>query len=312
MRTQRNIPKAFIGFLIASFLIWLLITFSKEYNTTITFPVTYVNIPQNKLLQSVPVKQLNIFIKGSGFKILKTKILTPNLKLDVSNLQRKQKSKFYLLPFSQQSKIANQIATGLQIKQFELDTIFLNIGVLTSKKIKLKANTDITYHIGYDLLDDISIKPDSIVVSGTKMQLDSIKQIELSKLTLKDVKSNFSESVKIVKPKGVNNLKFSTSFAEISGKVDKFTEGKLEIPFLVKNLPNNTNLTTLSESVEISYVVALSNFSKVNINSFKVECDFLTSQDNNLSYLIPKLVTKPSFIKSYKIVPLKIDFLIQK
>ena len=64
--------------------------------------------------------------------------------------------------------------------------------------------------------------------------------------------------------------------------------------------------------MEVVFVVALSNFAKVSEASFTVECDFEISAKNNLSYLIPKVITQPDFIKSLKIVPLKIDFLIQK
>ena len=38
----------------------------------------------------------------------------------------------------------------------------------------------------------------------------------------------------------------------------------------------------------------------------------INSEKNNLGYLIPKIITKPDFIKSVKIIPTKIDFLIQK
>ena len=84
------------------------------------------------------------------------------------------------------------------------------------------------------------------------------------------------------------------------------------MPFNIKNLSKNTNLTTLIKTVEINFVVALSNFAKVSEASFKVDCDYGFSSKNNLGYLIPKVVTKPEFIKSFKINPTRIDFLIQK
>ena len=129
-------------------------------------------------------------------------------------------------------------------------------------------------------------------------------------MKLDDVKSDFSEEVTVLKLN--NNFKFSTLKTTISGNVDKFTEGRLQVSFTTKNLPEDINLTTLSEKVEIVFVVALSNFSKISEASFKVECDYLISEKNNLGYLIPKVVLAPDFIKSIKIIPKKIDFLIQK
>lgn len=311
-KSSKKIPKTFFSFLIISSLIWLLITFSKEYVTTVTYPVNYINIAQDKLLQDSPVKKIDISIKASGFKILRTKISNKTIHIDASRLNRKSKTKFYILPENHSLKIQEQLLSGVHLQEVIQDTIYLNLGLLTSKKVALKPNIEIDYHIGYDLLNDIKYEPDSIIISGPESQIEKIEFLNLSKLTLTDVKSNFSKQVSILKPEHSQSLKFNITKASISGKVDKFTEGKLQIPFIVKNLPKNTNLTTLIETVEVDFVVALSNFVKVSEESFKVECDYNFSENNNLGYLIPKVIVKPDFIKSIKIFPTKIDFLIQK
>ena len=310
MKNFKKIPKTFISFLVASFLIWFLITFSKEYTTVITYAVNYKNIPQNKLLQETPINNIDITVKASGFKILRSKFKNKKIQLEASKLKRKGHSKFYFLTKSQVTKIQKQLLFGVELKEILQDTIYLNLGVLTSKRVAIKPNLEINYHVGYDLLNEIKISPDSIVISGPEAQVKKIDYLELSELKLNDVKSNFLEEVSVLKLN--NNFKYSTQKITISGNVDKFTEGKLQIPFTTKNLPKNINLTTLSEKVEVIFVVALSNFSKISEASFKVECDYLISEKNNLGYLIPKVILEPVFIKSVKIIPKKIDFLIQK
>lgn len=310
MKNFKKIPKTFISFLVASFLIWFLITFSKEYTTVITYAVNYKNIPQNKLLQETPINNIDITVKASGFKILRSKFKNKKIQLEASKLKRKGPSKFYFLTKSQVTKIQKQLLFGVELKEILQDTIYLNLGVLTSKRVAIKPNLEINYHVGYDLLNEIKISPDSIVISGPEAQVKKIDYLELSELKLNDVKSNFLEEVSVLKLN--NNFKYSAQKITISGNVDKFTEGKLQIPFTTKNLPKNINLTTLSEKVEVVFVVALSNFSKISEASFKVECDYLISEKNNLGYLIPKVILEPVFIKSVKIIPKKIDFLIQK
>tara|TARA_B100000809_G_C15114440_1_gene521852 strand:- start:1475 stop:2407 length:933 start_codon:yes stop_codon:yes gene_type:complete len=310
VKTSKKIPKTFISFLVASFFIWLLITFSKEYTTVITYAVIYKNIPQNKLLQEAPIKEIDITVKASGFKILRSNLKNQKIQLEASALKRKKNAKFYFLTSNQVIKIQKQLLSGLELLEIAEDTIYLNLGILSSKKVALKPNLEINYHIGYALLNDIKITPDSIIISGPESQVKKINYLELVALKLNDVKSNFLEEVAILKSN--NNFKFSTLKTTISGNVDKFTEGKLQIPFRTKNLPKDINLVTLSEKVEVVFVVALSNFSKISEASFKVECDYLISKNNNLGYLIPKVILMPDFIKSVKIIPKKIDFLIQK
>ncbi|WP_231494748.1 CdaR family protein [Polaribacter sp. Hel_I_88] len=293
-------------------MIWLLITFSKEYTTVITYPVNYNNIAQDKLLQESPIKKIDLSITATGFKILRAKLNTKKINIEASNLRKKSASKFYILPKNQITKIQKQLLNGIVIQEILQDTIFLNLGVLTSKKVALKPQVNITYHIGYDLLDELIITPDSIVISGPEDQLNSITHLNLSPLNLKGVKASFTKEVSILKSKNQKNLKFKDTKVTITGKVDKFTEGTVKVPFIIKNLPEDTDLTILTDNVEIVYVVALSNFAKVSEASFIIECDYAMAVKNDVGYLIPKITTDVDFIKNIKIIPSKIDFLIQK
>ena len=312
MKKVKRISKKFIGFLLVSTLIWFLITLSKEYVTTITFPVVYKNLPQDKLLQVAPIKELSFLVKATGFKIISSKFNSKEITLDASNLSKKSSRKYYFLANNQKNAIQKQFLKQVQLQEILLDTIYLNLGSLTSKKIPLTPDIDINYHIGYDILEPIKVEPDSIIITGPETQIEKIKSIKLEALKLNDVKSNFTEEVAVIRPTNSKNIKLNFNTAAISGKVEKFTEGSFNIPFQIINLPENVEINTLSKTVEVVFIVGLPNFNKVDKDSFIIECDFKVSQKNNLSYLIPRVVGKSNFIKSYRIVPNKIDFLIQK
>jgi hypothetical protein len=312
LKSIKKIPKTFISFLVVSILIWFLITLSKEYTTTIVFPVSYSSLPQDKLLEKDPVGEIELLIKGSGFKILSSKFSRNSILLSTENLGKKTASKYFFLPKNQQVNIQKQLLSGIQIEQIIRDTIHLEIGSLTSKKVPVNLNLNIKYHIGYDTSTKIEIEPDSISISGPKEQINKIKEIKSSLLSLNDVKSNFEKTLLIIKPKNSKNINFSSETIKIKGSVEKFTEGSFKIPFKIINLPPNIKLATLEKTVEVVFIVSLSDFNKIDINSFKVECDYKTSENNNFGYLIPKIVMKPFLVKSIKVIPNKIDFLIQK
>lgn len=312
MRKNKKISKSFIGFLVISVFIWLLITLSKEYTATLTFPVKYINIPQDKLLQKEPTKEIDLIVKSTGFNILSARFGNKSISLNANNLNKKSSRNYYFLTKNQLNNIQKQLRSGVELQQIALDTIYLEIGSLISKKVPLKPRLDIKYHIGYDVLEPLTIKPDSILISGPETQLEKINKIDLALLKLNDVKSNFSEEVKIILPKNLNSIKVNINTTTISGKVERFTEGTFKIPFKIINLPEDIELTTLDKTVEVFFVVALSNFNKIDKNFFEVICDYNVTKDNNLSYLMPKITTKSNFIKSFKVIPTKIDFLIQK
>ena len=301
-----------MSFLIASVLIWMLITLTKEYTATLRFPLKYSDFPQDKLLQKEPLSEIDVIVKSSGFNILKSRLSDKNLVFNAKSLNKKSSSQYYFLTRNQFKSVQKQLQSGVQLQEISLDTIFLDLGSLISKKVPLKSNLEINYHIGYDILESVSMDPDSILISGPKGQIENIKIINLELLKLEDVKSDFSKNVKIILPENTGNIKLNSKFTKISGEVEKFTEGTFKISFKVLNLPKDINLTTLNKTIEVVFVVALSNFDKVNKDFFEVVCDYNIAKENKLNYLIPKVTVNSRLIKSFKVIPNKIDFLIQK
>lgn len=312
MIKNKKISKSFISFLAVSILIWLLITLSKEYTTLLTFPVSYRNIPQDKLLQKEPITEIDIVAKTSGFNILNSKFSDKNIVLNAGHLTKKSLNRYYFLTKNQLNTIQKQLHSSIQLQEIVIDTIYLEIGNLLSKKVPLNPNLEIRYHIGYDVLKSVTMKPDSVLISGSEAQIEKIKILNLEVLKLEDVKADFSKKVKIILPKNSSNIKVYSEYTRISGKVEKFTEGSFKIPFKINNLPKDIALTMFNKTVEVVFVVGLSDFNKIDKNFFEVVCDYTISKENNLNYLVPKVIVKSSFIKSFKVIPNKIEFSIQK
>ena len=306
-----KISNQFLLFLGLSALIWLLITLSKEYTTSLEPYVKFINVPQNKVLDNNDLQRIKVDIRASGFKIIRTRIQNSSIDLDASLLQQNKQQKHYLLLEKQIQLIQNQLYSDVVVQRVVTDTLFVNLDILETKRVAVQPNISVNYHVGYGLIDNIKIQPDSISVSGSKSILDTITHLPLASVKLNDVKENFEEKVEVILT-NLEGLKFATQEVVISGNVDKFTEGSLKVPFEIKNVPDDVKLTMLTENITITFVVGLSDFNKVVPSLFKIECDYQYSEDQKLTYLIPKLVKKPKFIKSYKISPQTIDFLIQR
>ena len=212
---------------------------------------------------------------------------------------------------SKKQSIKRQLPSGVSLQEIIKDTLFVELGSLVTKKLAIKSNLKISYHIGYDLSEQISLKPDSILVSGPENYISKIKNIELEPIVFEDVKADFIRKVAIKAPEGVKDLKFNIKEVIVSGKIEKFTEGILNVPFKIINVPAGITINTLNKKVQVTYIVGLSSFNKIDENSFQIECDYTMSASNRLGYLIPKVVRKSSEIKSYKLIPNEINFLIQ-
>ena len=283
-------------FFLVSVVFWFLTKLSKEYESTITYPVSYQNLPKDKLLQEEPQNAIDIHIKATGFKILSGKLFPRTLKIDGSNLIARSRNKYYLLLPQQRLSIQKQMNTGVDIDHFIKDSVSLNLGALSRKKVPVKFVSDITYQAGYDLDGTMNINPDSIVVSGPESILDTILFVETESFVQKDLHESIKSELSLKKFGTGQNINFDIEKVAINAKVEKFTEGTIKLPFTVVNLPDDLRINAFPKEIELTYKVALSKFSQVNTSSFTIEFDYELSSDNNLSYLVPKLTRQSDLV----------------
>ena len=302
----------FILFILLSLVFWCMTKLSKEYDSTIKYPVSYKNLPNDKLLQEAPLSVVSIHVKATGFKLISENIFPKNLEIDATKLTSKSITDYYLLLNQHRLSLQRQMKTGVLIDHFIIDSIHFNLGLLKVKKVPIILLSDFTYATGFELNGAINVTPDSIIINGPESILDTIDFISTELLLKKELNTSVKEELMIKSFTAISNVKLQEKKVSISALVEKFTEGTLEVPFQVINLPEEMTINTFPKVVKVTYRVALSNFNIITTSSFSIECDYNMSRKNNLSYLIPKLVEKSSLVKNARISPLKIDFIINK
>ncbi len=285
---------------------------SKEYESTIEYPVAFQSLPQDKLLQEEPVKTIDIHVKASGFKILTEKIFPTKLNVESSNLIGKSATKYFLLLPKQRLYIQRQMNTGVVIDHFINDSVYFNLGVLAKKKVPVILKADLDFALGYDMEKEFLIKPDSVTLTGPESILDTVLSVETINYIGRNIKKSIDEELKLKEFSPKSNVNLLVGKVAFKATIEKFTEGSMDLPIKIVNLPVNTNIVTYPKSIKITYKVALSNFNQVDASSFVIECDYKVSKENDLPYLIPKIVKSSEYVKNIKFSPSQIDFVIEK
>ncbi|WP_348713370.1 YbbR-like domain-containing protein [Tenacibaculum sp. 190524A05c] len=310
MKTLKNIPKIFLSFLAASFLMWFLINLSKEYKTEVIFDLDYENLPQEKVFRETPTNQIRLLIKGNGFKLFSTNLFSKKVKLSLDKYKRK-KRKYYLLADEQSSEIQGQLKSGLELLDVLDDTIHLNLGTFRTKKVPVTFTNTIKFKTGYGL-SNVEIKPDSVLISGPEDEIDVINNIATTNVELSEVSEDVDIKIDLNISEGFKNIKLSDSEIQAHIFTDKYTEGTFELPINIINIPSKLDLKVYPKKVTVTYKVGLKNYSKITEDSFEIICDYKSSVDKGLTYLVPKFKKKSNLVSSVRISPQKIDFLIQK
>ena len=303
-----NGPKAsmFFMFLVISFFIWFLITLSDTYVARLNINVTYSGIPEEKLVLGSPTSVVEATIQATGFKILTYRIFRQNVELPYSDF-RKQNDSIYMLSTDVEAAI-NRQHKSLMVKRLNLDSLKLNLGENIKKYVPVVSRLFFSFEEDFDISDSIQIVPDSVWVRGPEDIVDKVDRVHTIIKNYKNVHNPINQSVALQIPDSLQHLEYETKQVTIKAQVERYSEKIIELEVLVKNLPDNTSIKLYPPRVKVLCKAPMSRLKNISAADFKIVCDFKQAKDQ-VSYLIPQITEKPSFVSGVKLLDQKIEFL---
>jgi hypothetical protein len=130
-------------------------------------------------------------------------------------------------------------------------------------------------------------------------------------LNLEEIQSDIEIPLNLILPDSSENLVYSHKKILVKGKVDKFTEGTIQVPIDIINVPKDFKINYFPKVVGVSYYTSLSTFNEVNINEFIVECDYKNLVEGS-THLEPKLMKSPKNVKNVRLNQKRIEFIISE
>ncbi|MUP46993.1 YbbR-like domain-containing protein [Gramella sp. BOM4] len=306
---KKSSLKTFSFFLFFSALIWVLVQFSKTYTQVIEIPVNYVNVPLDKSLSEDRPDHVDLQLQDNAFNIYYYKIFNPELTIDLSQASETPKNLVYVLE-NHLSQIEEQLKINFEKSRIIQDEILIPFQYKKEKVIKVVPRIDVNYAVGFSAENEVQIEPDSVKVSGPEEIIDTMEQVYTQQVNLNKVNSDIRGSVTL-DTAGLGMLSFYTKNFEYSQQVEKFTEGSVEIPVEVVNVPEGLNLAYFPKTVMVYYQVNLQLFDEVNAGDFRVVCDYAEVKKGE-DYMIAQVAEQPGFIRNVRLNERRIQFVIKR
>ena len=298
----------FVLFLFLSFLISLLVKLSNTYTQTLNFELSPKNLKSNELIISETPNFVNITISGRGFQLLKYYINKPIIEVDFSQLI-KNSNRYIWTESRQLDKIINYFDSEIVVKSINPDTIVFPFDSQFTKKLPINILVKSNFAIGFDLIDEFRSSPDSITIIGPESILKTLRSISTKQIELNEINSSVDMSVELNIPSEIKQLNFSHESVSIFAEVDKFTEGMVNVPVTIVNLPEQLDISFFPKEISVIFYSSLEAYNTIDQTDFTVECDFnLLTADNN--YLNPVLVNKPLSVKTAQLKITQLEFII--
>lgn len=296
-------------FLLMTFGFSALTKLAKKHTENFVLDITYVNLPEQRVIALDSAPKCNVVISDYGFNLLSYQFKKPSIQIDFNRDVSVKSGHYIWVANNNRHKINAQFGNAMELISLKPDTIKFPFETLFVKKVPVVLNSKISFKSGYDIMNNLIIKPDSIKVIGAQADVEQINKVETEILNLKEV-SDTIDAVLPLKKLDNSKIKFSKSSVKVLAKVEKFTEGTLEVPVTIVNKPLDLSINYFPKAIAVSYYVSLNNYKNIKPLNFKVECDFSEIENTNKTFFTPKLVKSPDLVKNARLKQNKVEFII--
>lgn len=306
----------FVFFLFLSFIFWYLNTLGKDIDTGISYPVRFINLPEDRVLVEDLPSKLNLFLKGPGYSVLKLKLKGNRIPvvIDIStvNYRRVPGSntlRYYIKTSGLIPKLTNQLKVDCEITSIKPDTLFFSFDRIVTKSVPVTADIDVITERQYFIKGQINIDPDSIIITGPRRIVDTIKIVKTRFKRLAGLNETIKKEILL---DNIKDISFSQRRITYTIPVEQFTEAEIQVPIKLLNIPDSIDIKIFPDAVSVRCLVAISDYKRVGEIPFEVVLDF-NKVDLHTSEKIPlEVLNVPSFVNSFRFSPAKVDFLIEK
>ena len=299
-------------FLFISFSFWFLSMLSKQHESTLQVPLSYVNFPADKVLVSNPIVFVEARVKAPGFSILFYNLFnssTLSLDVDQANIKpKKGGSEVFWFMNTKRKDLAEVLSSSMELITINPERLSMPFGNKAKKKAAIKLNQLISLKPEIWFASSIVLSPDSVMLYGEQQQLDAVDFIETEELILVDVAENIIPIVEVIIPDG---LQCKTKNIEVTIKVEPFVEQMLKYKVEAKNLKKGYTIKLFPEIVQLTLRAPKDKYSmlKTDFLNLTVDASLISSENRTLAVEVENL---PSFIQLQRMYPSRLEFLLIK
>lgn len=313
IRKLRNNKRVavFLICLLISTVLWFLNALSKNYHTVITYPVRFVNPPQNRFLSGNPTGTLQLSVEGKGFVLLKHKLLTFSpVALDITEMIKNNApvAGIYNIPAQNlRNTIADQIGTDLSLSFIRPEWIEIILDSLTSKKVPVEIDLEVEFAPQMHLKNKVTINPEQVEITGPAIVLEKISSVKTKVNIINKLENGIDQEIELIHQE---NTTIEPEKVNIHIEVEKYTEKELRVPVEILNKPPDVDLKLFPSEIKLLCNVGLSRFDQIKPSDFGIAVDY-KSITNDVNSLLITIYKQPEFIQNIRLNPERVEFLIE-
>ena len=275
--------------------IWVLNALSKNFTSTYT-----ISLASAGHETSEDVLTIQATIAGRGYDLMRLHYRLSGIH-PFNDLATQQLSGKMIV-----ENVIGNLKTSIQILNVTPEFITGIKKGLYHKRIPVKCKLEITYQHQTTPSAPVMLKPDSIDISGSLNDINSIEYIETKPSKFLNVSRSLFTSIPL-EISTLKNVNVNKEKVWLYIPVEQFTEGMMEIPLTI-NYKGPSQIKLFPEKVKVTFRVPLRKYNMVKPDQFQAGV-FIHSSSNKENINV-ELLRKPSFVNKVSFSPAEVTYLI--
>ncbi|MBN1301374.1 MAG: YbbR-like domain-containing protein [Melioribacteraceae bacterium] len=290
---------------IFSIVLWVFISFSADYSATIKIPVKFHNIPEGYALKNISAEDISLSLKGEGWQLAQLTFGTSHY-LDIVIDETAISDEVGVRNSLEQS---SWLPSSLQLMMIEPEQINYSLERINYKNVKISERIKLNFKPGYGLVSDITIEPDTIMISGPKSVIQNIDTVYTEKVTVNSLDAEYSQEITLAE---IENVTFPFKQVFVKFDVQKIVDKTFENVFVERRgVPPSRDLSLFPERVDVILRGGIKMLGRLDNSSVKLFVNFSQAIEDTLGFLEPQIKI-PLFTSLIDIRPKRLDYIIKQ
>jgi len=262
-----------------SFVLWLSLTLQEQRTVTVEFPVEVASVPDGQALVELPPSSVSVQLRGTGLDLL-------GIAFDPAPVQVPARAG----EIDVQEKVALPRATNAQVESVSPQVIEVSLEPRVERRVPVRPWFTIRPASAYELIDEPTITPDSVRVSGAQSVVEGLTAWPTDSLVLNQVKDTVRRTVAL-KDSLTGLVERDTSDVTVEVRAGKFSVETREVNVQVTGVPAGQDLVALQPStIRIRYRILFDQlFASRRSSEFFATVSYSQIRSDTTGYVEPRI-----------------------
>lgn len=300
---KKNFHIVIIAFVFSSIL-WVSITLTEEYFSTYKIPVRIVNTPYGYTLASELNQEISVKIRGIGWRLTGL-----NLGSDTHFNVSARNDSGRIVANLYANLIENPwLSSDVTVIDISPDTVSFVVERISSKKLPVIPDIDLTFKAGFGLASKVKIVPDSVIVYGPVSRIENLNFISTRKVTL-----NALDNLTRVRLTFDNDI-FNTNIAvvDVTLDVQRIVDKEIEnIRVEVLDIPSDRDVVLLPNTINCLIKGGINVLGRLTSADFSAVVHYREVLLDTIGTVAP-LINLPENVELVSAKPERLRYIIRK